>query len=376
MNVLIAMDSMKGSLTSLEAGNAIAMGIRASHPDANIFVSPLADGGEGTVEALTIAMHGKIEKQMVTGPLGTQVEAIYGLVAEKKLAIIEMAQAAGITLLTESEKNPLITTTYGVGELILDAIQKGCRHFIVGIGGSATNDGGAGMLQALGYALLDENHKQIGFGAKGLRDLKEIGQENVPAQLAECDFKIACDVKNPLCGSNGCSAVFGPQKGATPSMVIQMDEWMENYAKLAEETRKLSYANLEGVGAAGGLGFAFMTFMNAELKPGIEIVLEQLLLEEHIKTADIVITGEGRMDAQTIMGKAPIGVARLAKKYDKKVIAFAGSISKDVSVCNAHGIDAIFSITREPVALTEAMEKEYARKNMTFTAEQVFRLLG
>lgn len=375
MKVVIAIDSLKGSLSSLEAGEAIHAGIERVFPKAQVIVRPLADGGEGTVEALTLGLGGKLEKVIVSDPLGRPVEAVYGILPNSKTAIIEMSAAAGITLVKEAERNPLHTTTYGVGEMIRHGVEKGCRSFLVGIGGSATNDGGVGMLQALGFGFLNEQGKQISFGAKGLANLKKITTDQVIPQLQECSFKIACDVTNPLCGKKGASAVYGPQKGATSEMVEKMDHWLSAYAALAEKTFGKGDSQFPGTGAAGGLGFAFLTFTNAVLQSGVQIVLEETRLEKDIKDADLVITGEGRLDSQTIMGKAPIGVAKLAKKYDKKVIAFSGCVTEDAALCNQHGIDAFFPILRSVVSLEEAMEKENARNNMTDTVEQVMRLL-
>lgn len=374
MKIVIAIDSFKGSLSSLEAGNAAAEGVRRVFASAEIKVSPLADGGEGTVEALVNGMGGAKHTVTVTGPLGKPVSCVYGILEKANTAVIEMSGAAGITLLAENEKNPLHTTTYGVGEVIRDAIAKGCRRFIVGIGGSATNDGGIGMLQALGYGFLDAKGRQAAFGAKGLADLDAIDNAKVIPALAGCSFRIACDVRNPLCGEQGCSAVYGPQKGATPSMIARMDGWLERYAALAKEKFPNADPCKAGTGAAGGLGFAFLTFTNAVLEPGVKIVLEETGLETAIARADIVITGEGRLDRQTIMGKAPAGVARLAKKYGKPVVAFAGSVSKEAAECNRNGIDAFFPILRDVATLEEAMEPENAKMNMAGAVEQAFRL--
>lgn len=377
MKAVIAIDSLKGSLSSMEAGYAIADGIRRVHgQDAEIVVRPLADGGEGTVEALVSGMSGVTQNVMVTGPLGIPVNCEYGIIESSHTAVIEMSGAAGITLVPDEKRNPLYTTTYGVGEVIKDAIAKGCRRFIVGIGGSATNDGGVGMLQALGYGFLDKEGKQVPFGARGLEVLEEITDEYVLPELAECEFRVACDVTNILCGENGCSAVYGPQKGATPSMVMQMDNWLKHYAKLAEKKFTKANANQAGTGAAGGLGFAFLSFTNAVLESGIKIVLEETCLEKYMENADIVITGEGRLDGQTAMGKAPVGVARLAKKHDIPVIAFAGSVTKEAVACNQNGIDAFFPILRGVVTLEEAMKPENAKANMADTVEQVFRLMN
>lgn len=376
MRAVIAIDSLKGSLSSIEAGQAIAEGIRKADAKADVVIRPLADGGEGTVEALVCGMNETLQHVKVTGPLGESVVCEYGIIAETKTAVIEMSGAAGITLVPDAKKNPLYTTTYGVGEVIRDAIEKGCRRFIVGIGGSATNDGGIGMLQALGYGFLNKDGQQVPFGAIGLKELETITDTYVLPELAECEFKIACDVTNPLCGENGCSAVYGPQKGANPSMIMEMDKWLRYYAALAREKFPKANPNESGTGAAGGLGFAFLTFTNAVLEPGIKIVLEETKLESYVKGADVVVTGEGRLDFQTAMGKAPVGVAGLAKKFDIPVLAFAGSVTKDATECNKNGIDAFFPILRGISTLEEAMKPENAKQNLTDTAEQAFRLFN
>lgn len=375
MKVVVAIDSLKGSLTSLEAGEAIQEGILRAIPDAEVIVRPLADGGEGTVEALTRGMNGRYEKITVTDPLGRPTDAVYGILEDSHTAILEMSAAAGITLIDAKDRNPMNTTTYGVGEMIKDAIGKGCRHFFIGIGGSATNDGGIGMLQALGYGMLDTEGKQVSLGAKGLAELVSITDEDVLPELKKCTFQIACDVKNPLCGEKGCSAVFGPQKGATPDMITQMDSWLGKYALLTANRYKKADSQYPGTGAAGGMGFAFLSYMNAELRSGVQIVLEETKLEEYVKDADIVVTGEGCLDGQSVMGKAPIGVAALAKKHHKKVIAFAGCVTEDAKVCNQNGMDAFFPILRNVVTREESMHTDNARRNMTDTAEQVFRLI-
>ena len=284
MKIVIATDSYKGSLTSLEAGNAIKAGILNVMPDAKVIVRPIADGGEGTVHALADGMNGKITSVTVTGPLGMPVSAEYAIIEETHTAIIEMAEAAGIALINKNELNPLKTTTYGVGEIIKDAIAYGCRNFIIGIGGSATNDGGVGMLMALGYEFLDESGKTIALGAEGLKDLNTIKDNHVIPELKNCKFNIACDVSNPLCGENGCSKVFGPQKGATKAMIGNMDKWLMNYAILTKRVNINSDINANGAGAAGGLGFAFKTFTNSILESGIRIVLEETNLEESFIT--------------------------------------------------------------------------------------------
>lgn len=375
MNIVIAIDSLKGSLTSLEAGKAIETGIKKVYSEAVTKVLPLADGGEGTVEALTLGMGGKLQSIEVTGPLGNKILAQYGILSDGKTAIVEMAAAAGITLVPDNKRNPLYTTTYGVGEILLDAMHKGCRHFIIGIGGSATNDGGVGMLQALGYDMLDADGNPVPFGAAGLKVLCRIDDSRVTPELKECSFRIACDVTNPLCGEKGCSAIYGPQKGASPEDIALMDKWMGDYARISKKKYSHADANAPGAGAAGGMGFAFLTFTNATLESGIEIVLAETKLEDHISKADLVITGEGRLDGQTVMGKAPVGVARIAKKYNKPVIAFAGCVTPEATACNEHGIDAFFPILRGVVSLSEAMEPKNARQNMIDTVEQAMRLL-
>ena len=375
MNVVIAIDSFKGSLSSLEAGESAARGIKKAYPDATTIIRPLADGGEGTVDALVAGCGGRLTKVSVTGPLGKPVVCPYGIIDETHTAIIEMAGAAGITLVSAQERNPLNTTTYGVGEVILDAIKNGCRRFLVGIGGSATNDGGIGMLQALGFGMLDENGNQVEFGAKGLRQLKSITADHVLPELSKCTFRVACDVTNPLCGATGCSAVFGPQKGADPEMINMMDHWLKDYASLSRKCFPDANESFSGAGAAGGLGFAFLTFLHASFESGIKIVLEETKLRDYIQNADIVVTGEGRLDGQTVMGKAPIGVAKIAKEYDKPVIAFSGCVTKDAIACNEHGIDAFFPVLRSVSTLDEAMCRTNAMQNIEDTAEQVFRLI-
>ena len=409
MKVAIAIDSFKGSLSSVAAGNAAAAGIRRVFPEAECVVRPLADGGEGTVEALVAGLGGERKTVTVTGPAGKPTVAKYGLLPGG-VAVMEMAEAAGITLVSGAEKNPLYTTTYGVGEMILDAIRSGAKKFIVGIGGSATNDGGAGMLQALGFRLLDVDGNDIPRGGAGLAKLARIEVkvrgEGEQWNVFSCSFRIACDVTNPLCGPNGASAVFGPQKGATPEMVKALDAALAHFAEIVEEVkvkgegeqRNLStwsadqqekesihrcspspltftFSRAPGTGAAGGLGFAFKSFLNAELVPGVDLILNETRLEDFIRDSDIVVTGEGRLDGQTVMGKAPIGVARLAKKYGKRVLAFSGVLGDGVEAVNAAGIDAYFPILRKLVPLEEALDVSNASANLSATVEQVFRLL-
>lgn len=375
MKVVIAIDSFKGSISSYNAGKAVAEGVLRAVNDASCIVSPIADGGEGTVDALTSGLGGEFVFANVSGPLMEPISAKYGVI-NGDIAIMEMSAAAGITLVPANKKDPMNTTTYGVGEMILHALDYGCKNFIMGIGGSATNDGGTGMLKALGFDLLDKDMKVIENGAKGLKDLVFISDKNADKRLKNCKFSVACDVTNPLCGENGCSAVFGPQKGASEQSIALMDAWLENFAKLTQDVYSDADANHQGSGAAGGMGFALRSYLKADLIKGIDLVLEQTHLEDHIKDADIVVCGEGRLDAQSVMGKAPVGVARLAKKYQKPVIAFAGALTDGARICNEHGIDAYFPILRKICTLDEAMDEQNAYQNLADTAEQVFRLIS
>ena len=377
MKVLIAMDSLKGCLSSPEAGAALKEGILRAFPEAEAEICPLADGGEGTAEALAFGLGGKLQPVTVTGPLGEPVQAFYGILPDGVTAVMEMSAAAGITLVPPLYRDPMKATTFGVGEMIRDAMEKGCRVFIIGIGGSATNDGGAGMLRALGFDLLDEKGKPVPPGAAGLAVLKRISADKVPPELADCRFRIACDVANPLCGEKGASVVYGPQKGAKEMDIAEMDRWMAEYALLAlREGFDRADPDYPGSGAAGGMGFAFRTFLGGELEPGARIVMEAVGLEKRIRGADIVLTGEGRIDGQTAMGKGPVAVAELGKKYKKPVMVFCGSKGFGAENCFEKGIDAIFPILREPCSLAEAMDPETARRNLADAAEQVFRVIA
>ena len=375
LKILAAIDSFKGSLSTFEAGEAIARGAKRACPTAEVEISPIADGGEGTVDAIVSATGGERVTVRVTGPMGNAVNATYGIV-HGDTAVMEMSAAAGITLIAPEARNPMITTTYGVGETLLDALSRGVRRFILGIGGSATNDGGVGMLQALGVRFLNKSGCEIGFGAAALEGLDQIVLDGLYPTLAACEFLVACDVKNPLCGEHGCSAVYGPQKGATQETVREMDGYLSHYAALTKAVLPHADPDFEGAGAAGGLGFALQAYLGATLTGGISLVMRETGLEEKIRHADVVVTGEGRLDGQTGMGKAPVGVASLAKKYGKTVIAFAGCVTPDARACNDCGIDAFFPILRAPCTLAEAMDKQNASENLADTAEQVFRLLG
>ena len=372
MKVVVAVDSFKGSMTSMEAARAVRDGILAADPKTYIVIKPLADGGEGTTDALIEGMHGEKVKITVTGPYGEKIDSYYGYLPEKKTAVIEMAAAAGITL--SDKREPMQATTYGVGEMISDAIDRGCRNIIMGIGGSATTDGGIGMMKALGIQFLDENGNDVGEGAQALFRVRKIQTEGVHPLLSKVRFQIACDVTNPLCGSQGAVYVFGSQKGVTEEIKAMLDEAMNRYAAVVESTLGIRCRDIPGAGAAGGLGFACLAFLNAVLTPGIDLVLNAVDLESELLDADIVVTGEGRLDEQTAMGKAPVGVAKRAKKYGAKVIAFAGSVTEGAGACNKEGIDAFFPIVRGVTTLDEAMSKETAMANMRAASEQVFRL--
>ncbi|MGX8714469.1 MAG: glycerate kinase [Lachnospiraceae bacterium] len=375
MKVVVAIDSFKGSLTSMQAGFAAKEGIEKVC-NANVVVKPLADGGEGTTDALIEGLGGRMIELSVTGPMGTKVKAAYGILSDGKTAVMEMAQAAGIILVDRKELNPWKATTVGVGEMILDATARGCREFMIGIGGSATTEGGIGMLSALGYQFLDEAGNILEPVFSSLDKIASINESKVPAVLKDCYFQIACDVTNPLCGEHGAVYVFGPQKGVKPEKKEIMDQMMSQYAKSIAGFTGSDNSTVPGTGAAGGLGFAFLSMVpNVTLKSGIQIVLEAIELEKELADADIVITGEGRLDFQTAMGKAPVGVAQLAKRYGCTVLAFAGGVTDDAGECNFHGIDAFFPIVRGVCTLDEAMNTETARKNMSLSVEQVFRLL-
>lgn len=373
MKVVIAVDSFKGSMSSIEAGRAAAEGILAARPEAEIVVKPLADGGEGTTDAMIEGLGAEKIEVAVTGPYEKPITAYYGYLKDTKTAVMEMAAAAGITL--SDEKDPMRATTYGVGQMIQDALEKGCRHFIIGIGGSATNDGGVGMLRALGYEFLDKDGKDVGNGGQALAKIAQIRTDKKNPLLDKAHFQIACDVTNPLCGEKGATYVFGPQKGVTEDQKEILDQAMQHYAKETARITGHDFSETPGTGAAGGMGFAFLAYLSSELTSGIELILKTVELEKEFQDADIVVTGEGRLDVQTAMGKAPVGVAKRAKKYGAKVIAFAGSVTPEANACNDVGIDAYFPIVRGITTLEDAMNTENAKMNMKMTAEQVFRLL-
>lgn len=373
MKIVIAMDSFKGSLSAVDAGNVAARGIRKAMPDAEIQVFPAADGGEGTTDALVSGLSGTYRDVTVSDPLGRKIQARYGILPDRT-AVIEMAAASGLPLLSASERNPMAATTCGFGEMIADAVSQGCRSFLLGIGGSATNDCGIGCLQALGFSFTDETGAQVPFGARGLAKVQQISTESVMPELRACTFHVACDVSNPLCGMNGCSYVFAPQKGADADMIAVMERSMQRFAGLVRSVIPEADADAPGSGAAGGLGFALRTFLQADLNRGIDVVANLTGVRAAVQNADFVITGEGRLDAQTVMGKVPIGIAEIAKEHGIPVIAFCGCTGDGAEICNHHGIDAFFPILRSVTTAEHAMQPEIAAQNLSDTAEQVFRL--
>ncbi len=358
MRIVIAPDSFKGSASAKEVAQAIAEGLVASGllTRQDIDLVPMADGGEGTVEALVAATGGRIVELRVTGPLGQPVDAFFGILGDGETAVIEMAVAAGLHLVPPEKRNPLVTTTFGVGELIKAALDANCRTLFIGIGGSATNDGGAGMAQALGARLLNERGNDIGFGGGALNTLTNIDLSGLDPRVQEAEVLAACDVTNPLTGKNGASIVYGPQKGATPETVRVLDENLRHYAAVIRRDLGIDVEGVPGAGAAGGLGAGLMAFCNAKLKRGVELVINAVRLEERVQDADLVITGEGRLDFQTGFGKVPHGVAQVAKRYGKPVIALAGQLGEGAEHCRKWGIDACFAIINKPMSEREAVE--------------------
>lgn len=374
MKIVIAPDSFKESLTALEVANAIETGFKRIFPNAEYVKLPMADGGEGTVQSLVDATQGRLIEAEVTAPLGNQVKSFFGLSGDGKTAIIEMAAASGLHLVPMDKRDPCQTTSFGTGELIKQALDLGVQHIILGIGGSATNDGGAGMLQALGLRLLDKNGQSIGFGGAALSNLAEIQMADLDPRLQHVQIEVACDVNNPLCGERGASAIFGPQKGATPEMVKELDAALAHFAEIAVRDCGKQIKEQPGAGAAGGMGGGLLLLPNVQLKAGVQIVLDNLKLAEQVKDADLVITGEGRMDAQSILGKTPIGVARKAKQFNKPVIAIVGCLREDYEVVYEHGIDAVFPIIRNLGDLPTILKQ--GEQNLISTAQNVARLLS
>ena len=375
MKIVVAIDSFKGCLSSLEAGLAVRNGVFRVYPDADVIVKPLADGGEGTTDALVRSLGGEYVKVDVCGPMLDRVEATYGMIPDEKLAIIEMASASGLTLVDEKKRNPWKATSFGVGQMINDAISRGCREFIIGIGGSATNDAGLGMLSALGFEFIDEEEEKVGITAENLCKIKTIDHKNVNDLLPECNFRIACDVNNPLCGENGATYIYGPQKGVLEKDKAILDLDIKHFAAITEDFVHIDNSHYPGAGAAGGIGFAFLSYLNGKLLPGVELIIDAIGLESDLLNADFVVTGEGCLDHQTSMGKAPVGVAKLAKKHGATVIGIAGAVSEDAGNCNENGIDAYFSIQQKITSFADAVDKNNAISNIENTTEQVFRLI-
>jgi glycerate kinase len=373
MNIIVAPDSFKGSLTALEAADAIIQGVRDVLPDAEIVSIPLADGGEGTVEALVRATEGKIAKAKVTGPMGEPVEARFGLLGDDVTGVVEMAQAAGLFLVPPDKRNPLLATTYGVGELMLAALDAGCTQLIVGLGGSATNDGGAGMAQALGVRLLGPEGKEVGRGGAALMDLDRIDISGLDPRIPRTTIYAASDVTNPLCGPNGASAVYGPQKGASEEMVAMLDKALWHYGGVVSEQLQVEVRDLPGAGAAGGLGAGLVALAGAKIRSGPSLVLELLRFEEYLEAADLVLTGEGKIDRQIEFGKAISGVALLAEKHGVPVIALTGWLTEEDHKLAERGVAAVLPIAPGPIAEQEAMER--AGELLQAGAERAMRLI-
>ncbi|ELY4344850.1 glycerate kinase [Cronobacter sakazakii] len=370
--IVIAPDSFKESLSAMDVAKAIEAGFREIYPQANYVCVPMADGGEGTVEAMVAATGGQIITTPVTAPLGNNVDGFFGLLGDGETAVVEMAAASGLHLVPTAQRDPRITTSYGTGELILAALERGVKAIIIGIGGSATNDGGAGMMQALGARFLDGEGRELAPGGAALARLERLDLSALDPRLAQVSVTAACDVDNPLCGEKGASAVFGPQKGATPAMVTELDAALRRFGEQLEAATGKAIISAPGAGAAGGMGAALLGMLNAELRPGIEIVIESLGLAQAVRDADLVITGEGRLDSQSIHGKTPVGVARVAKQFQRPVVAIAGSLTPDYQIVHEHGIDAAFSVIDRIVTLQEALDD--AARNLRVTARNVAAL--
>lgn len=373
MKIVIAPDSYKESLSALDVATAIERGFKEIFPDAEYVKLPVADGGEGTVEAMVAATHGRIVNVNVTGPLGEPVAGFYGISGDEQSAFIEMAAASGLELVPAAQRDPLITTSCGTGELIRHALDAGVKHIIIGLGGSATNDGGAGMVQALGATLLNAQGNALGHGGGELASLARIDVSKLDPRLKTCRIEVACDVTNPLTGEQGASAIFGPQKGATGETIALLDNALHHYARIIQRDLDVDVLTLAGGGAAGGMGAGLYAFCGAELRRGIEIVTDALHLAEHVADADLVITGEGRIDSQTVHGKVPVGVAKVAKGYNKPVIGIAGSLTVDVGIVHEHGLDAVFSVIYSICSLDDALKN--AGENVRMTARNVAAVL-
>lgn len=372
--IVLAPDSFKESMTAKEVCEAMERGIRKANSQIRCIHVPMADGGEGTMQSLVDATGGRVYSKEVVGPLGNNVVAEYGILGNGEIGVIEMASASGIHLVDSEKRNPLITTTFGTGQLIKACLDKGVKKLLIGIGGSATNDGGAGFIQALGGRLLDENGDDLSYGGGALAKLHTIDLSNLDERLKYVSVEVACDVNNPLCGKEGASYVFGPQKGATREMIEILDQNLSHYAEVIKEQLGKDVISKAGAGAAGGLGAGLMAFLDVKLKSGIEMVIEYANLEEKVRDADMVWTGEGSIDFQTQYGKTPLGVAMIAKKYNKPVIALAGRVGNDIDILYDKGIDAIFGIMRGVTSIEEALVK--GPENVEKTSENIIRLLN
>lgn len=372
--IVLAPDSFKESMTAKEVCLAMEKGIKKVNNKINCIHVPMADGGEGTMQSLIDATNGKVYSIKVVGPLSNEVEAQYGILGDGEVGVIEMASASGIHLVPKEKRNPLITTTYGTGQLIKACLDKGVKKILIGIGGSSTNDGGVGAMEALGVRFLDEAGRKIGFGGGNLGKLKKIDLSNFDERLSKVEIEVASDVNNPLCGENGASNIFGPQKGATKEMVKILDKNLKHYAEVIKEQCKKDVINMPGAGAAGGLGAGLVAFLDGKLKKGIDLVIKYSGLEEKVKSCDMVFTGEGSIDYQTKFGKTPIGVAKVAKKYGKPVIALAGKVGDNIDDLYENGIDSIFGIMRGITSIEEALEN--GKENVEKASENIMRLIN
>ena len=371
--IVLAPDSFKESMTAKEVCVAMERGIKKVNSNIQCIHVPMADGGEGTMQSLVYATGGEVYSLEVVGPLGNKVKAEYGILGNGEIGVLEMASASGIHLVSLEERNPLITTTYGTGELIKACLDRGVKKLLIGIGGSATNDGGVGVIQALGGRLLDKEGNELGFGGGELEKLDRIDLTNFDRRLKDVVIEVACDVSNPLCGENGASYIFGPQKGASVEMIKILDNNLKHYAKVIKEQFGKDVLEIAGAGAAGGLGAGLMVFLNGNLKKGIEIVIEYSGLEKKVKNCDMVWTGEGSIDFQTQYGKTPLGVATVAKKYNKPVVALAGRVGDDIDILYEKGIDSIFGIMRGVTTIDEALKN--GKENIERTSENIARLM-
>lgn len=371
MKIVIAPDSFKGSLNAIDTAKSMERGIKNAFPHAETMLIPMADGGEGTLETLVAATQGRTKNVVVKGPLGDEVNANYGILGDNETCIIEMAKASGLCLVEKDSLNPLIATTYGTGQLIKEALDDGYRNFILAIGGSATNDGGAGMLQALGMKLIDRKGQDVAYGGGHLGDICTIDTESFDSRISESGFIIASDVQNPLIGMNGASSVFGPQKGATDKMVQSLEENMCHWANLVESVTGVHLHDLPGAGAAGGIGGAFQAFFPSRTQRGVDVVMEFAKLNEALSNADLVLTGEGQVDIQTGSGKTPMGVAQAAKDKNVPTIIVAGSVGPGFELLYQHGVISVNSILSRPMQLAEAIVQ--AADLVELCAEQVVR---